>query len=650
MSKRGSKGMRLIRCFAAALSAVAFVAVAVSAVAATLQPNRTCNTASNGVKRLICAEPALAELDAATARAFREYQDRAVRPAERNARLAEHQSWLAKREAACPAAASPRPGAPSRGALRDVALDCLTRVYEQRLAVLRHERNRMEWPELQFRPRLVEGAGTKLCRELERDLLASFFGPAPALNPLGESEIGFIPMPALGGDPMVLRADIDLYNRGELVPVLLWMTDKDAEYRIYGSPAQLLAAIGRGGEPLMYSVREAGHQVLNAVRGAEGMPRFFRHAGRIHLLAPLQRGAGKPGDLGVYRLQAPGQARRLCLFDAGLKKGYSADGALSRPEVKALQEAAGPLLPTGRFCPAAEDDRMLLNQAGWRPWVLARPTQPGAVSSELLARYMQNRGLTGPESARQYRAYMAAREAAAEALSPYYRSRFGRNPLQAKSLAALFVDRLVSDGFQVDPDDESVAALFLADYAERHSVQRAALAGDTAGLLATLGTEPKAVAKGVTGDLDEPLVSDALEHTEALRMLLGMGLDPGAIGASGRTPLMVAARLDLVAAADVLLAQGAAVDKGASEAVAQTNGAGDAECISGKIPAGDTPGRTALSYAAQFGSPAMVRLLLAHGASAAKTDSAGRRPADYVKSRTGDPRQSAEIAELLGIT
>jgi hypothetical protein len=42
-----------------------------------------------------------------------------------------------------------------------------------------------------------------------------------------------------------------------------------------------------------------------------------------------------------------------------------------------------------------------------------------------------------------------------------------------------------------------------------------------------------------------------------------------------------------------------------------------------------------------------VRLLLDHNADPAKPDSAGRRPADYVKNRTGDSAQSAKIAEML---
>jgi len=69
--------------------------------------------------------------------------------------------------------------------------------------------------------------------------------------------------------------------------------------------------------------------------------------------------------------------------------------------------------------------------------------------------------------------------------------------------------------------------------------------------------------------------------------------------------------------------------------------------MTGDKTAGDIPGRTALSYAAELGSLEMVRLLLDHGADAKRPDSAGRRPADYVKNRTGDAAQSAKSAEML---
>jgi uncharacterized protein YecT (DUF1311 family) len=613
-----------------------------------------CAATQSSVERLICGEPSLAELDAAMARALLDYQDRAASAAERKAQIAHQLSWLAGREPACPAVTPPQPGAPLQAAAREIAVACLSRIYEHRVAVLLHERNLAAWPIVRFRPRIVEGKGIKLCEDLGRDLAVSFFGRSVFVDPLGEREIGFAPLPALGDQPLVLRADIDAYNRGKPFPVLQWIAGYHepqlpvVEYRAYDSPAQLLAAIGRGGEPLARNVRAAGHPVFkDMIPTVDDMPRFFRHDGRVYLLASTGPVSGRPGDLGAYRLYGPGRLHRVCLFNSHRPGAHVTDDPLSLSEVKALERAAGPLLPTGTLCATAGNQgHSVLDHAASRPWVLERTRSPRTLDGNRLDLYMRNRGLTGPERARQYRDYLAARAAAIEAVAPFYRNRFGRKPAEAKRTAALFLDSLVSDGFQVDPDDESIAMLFAPDYTKRHAAQAAALAGDTAGLIEALGPEPKAVAKGVKGDLDEPLVTNALEHPETLRALLDMGLDPDETGASGRTPLMVAGRLDLVAAAAILLAHGAFADKGASEAVAQTDGADDAPCMPAGQAASDTPGRTALSYAAELGSTDMVRLLLDRGA-AAKPDSAGRHPADYVKRRTGDPGHSAIIAEML---
>jgi hypothetical protein len=75
--------------------------------------------------------------------------------------------------------------------------------------------------------------------------------------------------------------------------------------------------------------------------------------------------------------------------------------------------------------------------------------------------------------------------------------------------AALYLDRKISDGFETDPDDPSTLMLLAPDYAEKHDIQQAALAGDTVALRNLLGPEPKAIAKGVTRELDEPLLNDA---------------------------------------------------------------------------------------------------------------------------------------------
>jgi uncharacterized protein YecT (DUF1311 family) len=645
---------------------------------AAAQPNFKCDKAPTAVDRLICLEPSLASLDAAIGPAFHDYLDRAARPADRDARAADQRLWIDGRAMACPAAAQPQPEATPGSAGNEDAVACLSRIYEQRVAVLRYERNAAAWPRIRFRPTIIEGADTKLCEDLERDLAASFLGRGLFVNPLGEREIGFVPVPGLGDDPMVQRADIDAYNLGKPFPVLQWIADNSAErlptieYRAFDSDQELLNAIGRGVEPLAHSVREAAHPVIDIdqlphpeptkpqtrpraafadalILPIDEMPRFFRYEDHVYLAGSMQPVPGKPGDLGIYRLYGSARLHRVCLFDAHMPMAHLPDHALSLAEVTALERAAGPLLPTGRLCAGTDDEaRSLGDHAAWRPWALdRRRPMPGGFDGDQLALYMRNRALTGPEKARQYRAYVAARAAAIEALVPFYRDQFGRTQAEAQRLAALYLDRKISDGLELDPDDDAAVALFAAGYAEKHAAQRAALTGDTAALREALGPEPRAVAKGVTGDLDEPLVSDALEHPETLRTVLELGLDPNEVGASGRTPLMVAARLDLVEAAGILLAHGATVDTPAKDAVAQTDSTGDPLCMTADKAAGDTPGRTELSYAAELGSPDMVRLLLDHNADPASPDSAGRRPADYVKNRTGDSAQSAKIDKML---
>jgi hypothetical protein len=475
-----------------------------------------------------------------------------------------------------------------------------------------------------------------------------------------------------------LRADIDAYNLGKPFPVLQWIEDNSGlrlstvEYRAFASSTELLSAIGRGSEPLAKSVRSAAHAVIDVdrlprpdpkkpetrpraafVRGSvltvDEMPRFFHYKDKVYLLGPMRPIPGTPGDLGVYRLYGPAQLRRVCLLDAHLPSARLFDRALALPQVGAFERAAEPLMPTGRLCIGVGDmARTLSDHAAWRPWVLdGRRPSPGEPSGEQIALYLRNRALTGPERARQYRAYIAARDAAITALTPFYRDEFGRTLAEAQRFAALYLDRKISDGFELDPDDPSTLVLLAADYAGKHDIQQAALTGDTAAVRELLGPEPKAVAKGVTGELDEPLVTDAVEHPATLRALLELGLDPNQIGASGRTPLMVAARLDLVEAADILLAHGTALDTGSGDAVAQTDSTGDPLCMTGNAAISDVPGRTALSYAAELGSPELVKLLLDRGAKADRPDSTGARPPDYAKHRSGEAAQTAKIIEML---
>jgi ankyrin repeat protein len=133
-----------------------------------------------------------------------------------------------------------------------------------------------------------------------------------------------------------------------------------------------------------------------------------------------------------------------------------------------------------------------------------------------------------------------------------------------------------------------------------------------------------------------------------LRQLLAAGVDPNETGASGRTPLMIAAHLDLADAAQILLEQGAAIDATSGDKVTKIYPmSDDVLCQEGHDwDPNDTPGRTALSYAAESATPELVALLLTHGAVADKPDSSGHTPADYATGRS-DQDTARKIAAML---
>ena len=133
-----------------------------------------------------------------------------------------------------------------------------------------------------------------------------------------------------------------------------------------------------------------------------------------------------------------------------------------------------------------------------------------------------------------------------------------------------------------------------------------------------------------------------------MRALLDAGLDPNETGASGRTALRIAARLDVIDAARLLLEQGAVVDTGTGDKVAELYPqSDDVQCREdGQREPNDSPGRTALFYAAGLASPAMVRLLLDHGADPDQGDREGRLPRAYGGHRD-DKDQAAVIIAIL---
>jgi len=633
------------------------------------RPSFDCATANQPMDQLICGDDGLAARDAAMAAAFTATRSRAAGPGERTALLADQRDWLAGRVKTCPTASI----ADLKGGYRDAAIDCLAGLYEQRIAALEYDLNQTEWPHLPFRPAIVEGAGQKLCEDMRRELDISFLGPGLFVNPLGEREIGFAPATDAEIDFGLLRAEFDPYNRGRPVPVLQGIFDNGglhlATVRYWQLPsAAALAALFRQpywsvdlddiGKPVIDTQafprdetnKPRPYFVDDEILSVDETPRYFRYGGRVYLLAPLKPAPKTAPDTAIYELSGPSRIKPRCLFRAHFPMANSVYDLELRDIDQGAGGDLGPLLPAGKLCvPFGDGPRTLWDHQTFRPWVLEhRSWSVGGIDPPGLARYLRNRGLTGLEQNRAYRKYVTNREGAITADARYFVEQFARPVEAARQLAALALDWGTIDGSLILSGDTTTAALLADDFEMQHALQAAVFAGDDAKVTALLGAEPKAEAARVKSPLDEPLLSDALEHPDLVRSLLAQGLDPNETGASGRTALMIAARLDLIDAARILLAAGAEVNAGADAAVENIYPmSDDATCqMMGEEPvASDTPGRTALSYAAELASPEMVRLLLDHGADPQQGDKGDDKPIDYVPAKGGD--RAAAIRELL---
>ncbi|MGE0665874.1 MAG: ankyrin repeat domain-containing protein [Sphingomonadales bacterium] len=165
---------------------------------------------------------------------------------------------------------------------------------------------------------------------------------------------------------------------------------------------------------------------------------------------------------------------------------------------------------------------------------------------------------------------------------------------------------------------------------------------------------------------EESALMLAVEHPETVSLLLRAGASVRFRNPFGKTPLMMAAHMGRADTAALLLGAGAPVnaatydagdvrqsgvyagDDDAEPSVAAWGGAllGNTQCVYG--PAFGK--RTALMYAAENGSVALIALLVEHGADVAATDSKGRTMADYLAlNETLSKAERRRAQAILGI-
>ncbi|MEV0198577.1 ankyrin repeat domain-containing protein [Nonomuraea sp. NPDC050691] len=178
------------------------------------------------------------------------------------------------------------------------------------------------------------------------------------------------------------------------------------------------------------------------------------------------------------------------------------------------------------------------------------------------------------------------------------------------------VRRLLAGGARPDePDEYGTTALYRAAVQGRAEIVR---------LLLAAGADPDR--EGGADDEGLPLCAAAAwGHLDAVGALLDGRADPDRredVALTGMTALHWAASNEHLAVVRALLARGATPD------------------------VEDVIGRTALSHAAQRGATAVVRTLLDHGADPARRDREGRSPADFARPYADRDIEAELLAEV----
>jgi hypothetical protein len=233
---------------------------------------------------------------------------------------------------------------------------------------------------------------------------------------------------------------------------------------------------------------------------------------------------------------------------------------------------------------------------------------------------------------RLYRRYQELVPTATNALQAYYRDAFGLPPEPAETEAKRVVDQIIRRHFVFGNSSA------LDD--PRAPLHRLLLEGaDWQRIAPLLDGQPNK-----PDPTAEAPIFFALEHPELVGRLLDTGAKPDAVNIFHKTPLMYAAQFGLVETARVLLRHGADPNTRTSTASGCDPGRAATSFDLG-VRIG---GRTALMYAAENGSAAMISLLLDSSADKTASDDAKRSISFYLDRNTGlSAEERQTIADLL---
>ncbi|HQQ64014.1 MAG TPA: ankyrin repeat domain-containing protein [Pseudomonadales bacterium] len=313
----------------------------------------------------------------------------------------------------------------------------------------------------------------------------------------------------------------------------------------------------------------------------------------------------------VYRLAQEGKWKSACKVALAPEHVEEKNDTAFSPAIhgiKQLDEAVGGLSRGAGSCGSLGTHGRWqdylhheLYKTLWRPWAINSGVgQYGGNSYghyDISMENLEQWQLTGISERQAFLKYKEQLDQSIKDLSLFYQNQFSWSTEQSKKTAELALKNAISRGigfYMYEPFPSTAEKLWRAAIFDKAPEDR----------LHSLPVEDgmKNVTPKFFGGEGESLLNVAISHTVALSILLEKGLNPNAINAFGKTPLMYAAQYNEFESAKLLLDHGA--DPNAATVEPSDN------CYYTL----ETFNMTPLHYAVRYASPEFVKLLMDHGA------------------------------------